>query len=72
MNFPLDLPVFRFLFWLVDTAGLGGLIALLIGGGSVAAYALVLRWISRAGQAEEKEVYLFPTPALHHHDEPSP
>ena len=71
MNFPLELPVYRFLFWLVNTAGVGGLIALLVGGGSVSAYALVMRWIHKGGEADEADTYSYPTPAFHqhHHEE---
>ena len=68
MNFPLENPLFRLLYWLVDTAGVGGTIALLVGGGSLTIYLLTLRWIVRGADAEESETYVFPTPTLLDHD----
>lgn len=67
MNFPMDNPIFQFFYWLVNTAGLGGIVVGLVGAGSVLAYALTLRWISRGAQADETETYAYPTPALHRH-----
>jgi hypothetical protein len=69
MNFPLEYPLFRLFYWLVDTAGLGGIAAALVGGGSILMYALALYWVTRGSQANEKETYAYPTPAWHHHDE---
>ena len=66
MNFPMQYPFFQFFYWLVNTAGLGGIAISLVGGGSVLAYFLALRWISRGAAARESETYAFPTPALHH------
>jgi len=66
MNFP-QTPLFRFLYWLVNTPGVGSLVVLLIGGGSILAYGLTLRWIVRGGEADEEETYAYPTPALHQH-----
>ncbi len=68
MNFPLELPVYRFLLWLVNTAGVGGIIALFVGGGSVTAYALVMRWIHKGRETDEADTYSYPTPALHSHE----
>ena len=65
MNFPMDSPVFQFFYWLVNTAGLGGIAVSLVGGGSVLAYFLTLRWIRRGGEADDAETYAYPTPALH-------
>lgn len=67
MNFPLDNPIFQFFYWLVNTAGLGGLIVGLIVIISVSAYGSALRWIARGAQADELETYAYPTPALHEH-----
>jgi Flp pilus assembly pilin Flp len=47
---------------------LGGIAVALVGGGSVVAYALALRWIRAGAQVEEKETYAYPTPALHQHE----
>lgn len=69
MNFPLDNPLFQFLLWLVDTAGIGGIVVLLVAGGSISAYALTLRWIYLGGKAPESDVYAFPTSSLHSHEE---
>ncbi len=67
MNFPLENPIFQFLYWLVNTAGLGGLVVALIVIISVSAYGGALRWIARGAQADELETYAYPTPALHDH-----
>jgi len=67
MNFPLEIPIFQFFYWLVNTAGLGGLAVGLIVVISVGAYGSALRWIARGAQADELETYAYPTPALHEH-----
>jgi len=67
MNFPMDNPIFQFLYWLINTPGLGSLGVLLIAIASVAAYGTALRWIARGAQADEPEEYAYPTPALHEH-----
>ena len=69
MNFPLENPLFRFLYWLINTAGIGGVTVMIVGGGSLLAYFLTLRWIAHGAQADEAEEYLFPTPALFEHGE---
>lgn len=66
MNFP-DNPIFQFLYWLVDTPGLGGLIVGLIVIISVSAFGGALSWIAQGAQADERETYAYPTPALHDH-----
>lgn len=69
MNFPLDNPLMQFLYWLVNTPGIGGIIAMLLGGGSILAYALMLNWIKRGRLIQEEiETYVYPTPALHHEE----
>ena len=67
MNFPMDFPVFKFFYWLVNTAGVGGIVVGLAGAGSLLAYALTLRWIRRGGDVDEHETYAYPTPMLHQH-----
>ncbi len=68
MGFP-DSPLINFLYWLINTPGLGGVAVLLLGISIVTAVALVLRWIARAAKIEtEVETYAYPTPALHHHN----
>lgn len=69
MNFPMELLIFQFFYWLVNTPGIGGVAVALVGGGSVLAYALTLRWIHLGAKVEEKETYAYPTPALHHPEE---
>ena len=65
MNFPMDYPIFQFFYWLVNTAGVGGVAAGLVAGGSILVYLLMLRWITRGSAARETETYAYPTPALH-------
>lgn len=67
MNFPLDNPIFQFFYWLVNTAGMGGLTVGLIVVVAVGAYGGALYWIARGAQAGEAETYAHPTPALHKH-----
>lgn len=67
MNFPLEYPIFRFFYQLINTAGLGGIIAVLLGVGSISASLLTLRWIKRGANVDERETYTYPTPALHRH-----
>ncbi len=68
MNFP-DTPLTAFLYWLIDTPGLGGIAVGLLAIGITTAVGLVLRWISQGANIEdEPEAYAYPTPALHHHD----
>jgi hypothetical protein len=69
VNFPMEYPLFRFLYWLINTPGIGGIAVLLVGGGSLTAYFLALRWITRSTQSDDAEVYTFPTPSLLEHDE---
>ncbi len=67
MNFPLDNPFYQFIYQLLNTAGIGGLIvgaeALLI----MLAVGLSLRSIVHGGRVDEPETYAYPTPALHRH-----
>jgi len=65
MNFPLENPFYQLAYWLINTPGLGGLAALAVGGISVLAYGLTLRWIALGAREPSKEVYAYPTPALH-------
>ncbi len=67
MNFPMQYSLFQFFYWLVNTPGLGGIAVAVVGGGSVLAYALTLRWIRKGVQAGESETYAYPTSALHQH-----
>lgn len=68
MNFPLEYPLLRLLYWLIDTVGVGGVTALVLGGGSAVAYLLTLRWIKNGAEVQEPETYTYPTPALLEHE----
>lgn len=68
MNFPMEYPIFQFLYWLVNTHGVGSFFAALAGGGSLLYYFLTLRRI-RAAKDERGAIYAFPTSALHQHEE---
>ncbi len=67
MNFPMQYPLFQFFYWLVNTAGLGGAAVAIVGGGSLLAYFITLRWIAQSGSADDADVYAYPTPTLHRH-----
>ncbi|MFZ0545025.1 MAG: hypothetical protein WAM60_06290 [Candidatus Promineifilaceae bacterium] len=69
MNIPFDNPVIQFLYWLLNTPGLGGIAVLLVGSGSILAYGLTLRWIKTGGELAEVETFAYPTPALTHSQE---
>ncbi len=67
MNFP-DTPLTQFLYALINTPGIGGIIVILLAVSSIVAIFLTLRWIARGAEAEETEIYAYPTAALHHHE----
>lgn len=69
MTFPMEYPIFQFFYWLVNTPGLGGVAVVLLGAGSLLAYGLLLLWIRRGAKADEADIYTYPTPALHRHEE---
>jgi hypothetical protein len=74
MNFPMENPLFRFFYWVINTPGVGGLAVLVIVGGLSTVALLTLRWIA-LGSAEDEDVYSFPTATLLEHEEseqPSP
>lgn len=65
MNFPMELPIFQFFYWLVNTVGIGGVVVSLLSGGALLAYGATIRWIQLGGQAQETEAYTYP---VHSHD----
>lgn len=65
MNFPMEYPIFQFFYWLVNTAGIGGVFVMIAGAGSLLTYTMILRWIIRS-DPDDYETYSYPTPALHH------
>jgi hypothetical protein len=66
MNFPMDQPFYQFLYWLMNTPGVGGLIVVIEAALIAVAVGFSLRWIKRGAGADESETYAYPTPALHH------
>jgi hypothetical protein len=68
MNFP-DQPLFRFIYWILNTAGFGGIFVVLIVGGLGTVFLLTLYWIVRGARLDEAEQYTFPTSALLEHEE---
>src|SRR3990172_3049555 len=69
MNFPMEYPVFRFLYWLLNPPGIGGIAIMLLIGGLVTTYLLMLRWVVKGARAEESDQYAFPTSSLIGHGE---
>jgi hypothetical protein len=67
MNFP-ESSLFDWLYTLINTPGVGSLIAVMLAVTILIAVALTLRWIARGAEADELEEYAYPTPALHHRD----
>ena len=68
MNFP-DSALISFLYALINTPALGGIVVVLLGGGIVLSVGLTLRWIALGSRVDEPEIYAYPTSALHHGDE---
>jgi hypothetical protein len=66
MHIPMENPLLQFLYFLVDTPGLGGIAVAMVGSVSITAYFFVLRWIRNGAKAEEAETYTYPTPTLTH------
>ncbi len=68
MGFPLQYPIFQFFYWLVNTAGVGGIFVVVLLGAMSLVYGRLLGWISGGGKTVEKETYTYPTAALHEMD----
>ncbi len=68
MNFP-ENALIKFVYWFINTPGLGGVAVSLLGLGIFTVVGLALRWIAKGADANEAETYVYPTPALHHHGE---
>ena len=64
MNFPLENPLFRLLYWLINTAGIGGVIILVIAGGLVTTFILVMLWVTAGSYVDEPDIYTYPTHSL--------
>ena len=67
MNFPMEIPAYYFFYWFVNTPGIGSVFIFLVGGGSLLAYALTLRWIIGERYSEDEETFSYPTSAFHDH-----
>jgi hypothetical protein len=65
MGFPTQYPIFQFFYWLVNTAGVGGIFVVALLGVMVLVYGRVLGWIGSGKNANERETYAYPTSALH-------
>jgi hypothetical protein len=68
MNFPMDNVILRFLYWFVNTPGLGGLGVVFIVVACLGSFAAALRWIILGAQADESTTYAYPTSAFHDHN----
>jgi len=62
-SFP-ENPIIAFLYWLLDTPGIGAIVVAILLIGLFWGYARVLRWISNGANTNES-VYTYPTEALH-------
>jgi hypothetical protein len=72
MNFP-ETALISFLYAVINTPAVGGIVVGLLAGGIALSVGFTLRWIVLGGQADEPEVYAYPTPALHtHHEDEGP
>jgi hypothetical protein len=71
MNFP-ESELILFLYAILNTPGLGGIVVALLGGGVLLIVGLTLVWLNQAGKMDEEDVYAYPTSALHHQPEPEP
>ncbi len=64
MTVPPDTSIFRFIYWLVNTPGLGGLGVGAIILTCLASVAAALRWIAAGAQEGDPTTYAYPSPAL--------
>ncbi len=69
MNFPMDYPIFKFFYWLLNTPGLGGIIVGFLASAILLIFGKTLLWISGGGKAEESEIFTYPTSAMQEHEE---
>lgn len=63
MNFP-DEPLFHFLYWIINTPPIGGIVVMLFTGGLAVTALSTLFWVVRGAQAAEEDVYVYPTESL--------
>lgn len=65
MNFPMQLPIFQFFYWLVNTVGIGGIAVSILSGGALVAYIATIRWIQMGGEVKEAETHTYPVHPPH-------
>jgi hypothetical protein len=68
MQIFLDNPLFRFLYWILNTPGVGAFVVVGLGASLLLVYGRVLRWITNGGKAIESSIYSYPTQTLHRHE----
>ena len=66
MNFP-DTPFFELVYWFLNTAGIGGVVSILLAVGLISGFLSAIRWIVMGAKADENEVYSYPTSSLIDH-----
>lgn len=66
MNFP-DTPFFHLVYWLLNTAGIGGIFSLVLATSLITGFFLAIRWVVMGAKADENEVYSYPTSSLIEH-----
>jgi hypothetical protein len=58
-------PLFTFLYWLLNTPGVGALFVAFLGVALIVIFGAVLRWIAKGSAASEAIVYTYPTEGFH-------
>ncbi len=64
MGFPIQYPIFQFLYWLVNTTSVGGVFVGILVTGMLLAYIRTLGWIRGRERSGEPEGLPYP-PAVH-------
>jgi hypothetical protein len=67
MRFP-DNAFLDFLYWVINTPGLGGIAVAILAVSIITMVTITLRWIVKGGEVEEEEEYVYPTSSLVGHD----
>lgn len=69
MDLPFDSPIIEFIYWFINTGGVGGITVMMLGAGLVLSFGSVLLWISNGNKSPDNETFTYPTPTLFHHEE---